>query len=578
MAGGKETPRQKMIGMMYLVLTALLALNVSKAILDAFVAIEKNIQLANVNEWGRGNEKKDELKEKSEDKSSPDAQKKAIKLLQVVAEIDKMTAKQIEFLDNLKIDILKECGENYQGKGEEAIIVEPYKNSPDNNMWIKPAVMDLHHVDGKDKYDEPMLVMGIADDIKEPKGKGKELWDTYMKYRKDLTELIAKSSTTSDKPTSFKDPNITKYKDYKDLDAQLMKAMKNVHPDDVDALKKIYVSLTKQEREDMKEEGLTAVHWVGRTFDHSPSVAAIASLSSMQKEILTARADAVALIRLRVGGGEYSFNKIMPLAYGPDIANNGDDIQLEVLMAAYDSDKQPIVKPNQGTVSEVKDGKGYVKLKASGASNMELTGTITILNKSGVSKTLPYTKTIKIMKPEGTVSLPELQVLYKGYPNKVVGLASGYPETKLSGSGVSLTKSGAYYTAMPTGGKTATISVSGYNEMTKKTANLGTFTFEVRPLPKPQCYWGENSGGRASNKSIRVLKAQYDASIPLKVNFSVTGWFLMVGGREYTGSGASLTEDAMKALRLAKSGAKASFTVAYRGGGSSNNCTAIYDL
>ena len=36
MAGAKETPRQKMIGMMYLVLTALLALNVSADILDAF--------------------------------------------------------------------------------------------------------------------------------------------------------------------------------------------------------------------------------------------------------------------------------------------------------------------------------------------------------------------------------------------------------------------------------------------------------------------------------------------------------------------------------------------------------------
>jgi hypothetical protein len=36
MAGGKETPRQKMIGMMYLVLTALLALNVSSAILLKF--------------------------------------------------------------------------------------------------------------------------------------------------------------------------------------------------------------------------------------------------------------------------------------------------------------------------------------------------------------------------------------------------------------------------------------------------------------------------------------------------------------------------------------------------------------
>ena len=54
MAGGKETPRQKMIGMMYLVLTALLALNVSKSILDAFVNIEENIQVGNITEYDRG--------------------------------------------------------------------------------------------------------------------------------------------------------------------------------------------------------------------------------------------------------------------------------------------------------------------------------------------------------------------------------------------------------------------------------------------------------------------------------------------------------------------------------------------
>ena len=56
MAGGKETPRQKMIGMMYLVLTALLALNVSKTILDAFVAIEENTQKSNSMQVDRGSE------------------------------------------------------------------------------------------------------------------------------------------------------------------------------------------------------------------------------------------------------------------------------------------------------------------------------------------------------------------------------------------------------------------------------------------------------------------------------------------------------------------------------------------
>ena len=49
MAGGKETPRQKMIGMMYLVLTALLALNVSKDILNAFVIVEESMVTTNEN-------------------------------------------------------------------------------------------------------------------------------------------------------------------------------------------------------------------------------------------------------------------------------------------------------------------------------------------------------------------------------------------------------------------------------------------------------------------------------------------------------------------------------------------------
>jgi len=49
MSGGKETPRQKMIGMMYLVLTALLALNVSKEILDAFVIVNEGLEKTNAN-------------------------------------------------------------------------------------------------------------------------------------------------------------------------------------------------------------------------------------------------------------------------------------------------------------------------------------------------------------------------------------------------------------------------------------------------------------------------------------------------------------------------------------------------
>jgi len=43
MAHERLSPRQKMIGMMYLILTAMLALNVSKEAVDAFKKVDKSL-------------------------------------------------------------------------------------------------------------------------------------------------------------------------------------------------------------------------------------------------------------------------------------------------------------------------------------------------------------------------------------------------------------------------------------------------------------------------------------------------------------------------------------------------------
>ena len=48
MSAAKDTPRQKMISMMYLVLTALLALNVSREVLDAFVVVNESVERSNL--------------------------------------------------------------------------------------------------------------------------------------------------------------------------------------------------------------------------------------------------------------------------------------------------------------------------------------------------------------------------------------------------------------------------------------------------------------------------------------------------------------------------------------------------
>src|SRR5690606_36594188 len=111
MAGGKETPRQKMIGMMYLVLTALLALNVSKQILDAFVAIEENIQKANVAQFERGEgfikDVSSELNTTPKNAENDLKRKKLQKILKQMDDVNKISDKLLKSIDEIKLEILE---------------------------------------------------------------------------------------------------------------------------------------------------------------------------------------------------------------------------------------------------------------------------------------------------------------------------------------------------------------------------------------------------------------------------------------------------------------------------------------
>lgn len=558
MAGGKETPRQKMIGMMYLVLTALLALNVSKSILDAFVAIEENIQKANIAQLERGSGFKKDVDEEfnTTPKNAENAAKreKLQKILAQMVEVNKLSDKILKSIDVIKLDILEKSGENIKDfkKDDEYTI-----------MWeqaaeCKPIRMNLMAVQAKDQYDVPMHEI-IGDDIKNPTASGKQLWADFNKYRADLVKTVG-SYKDGGKTYSIEPAAINTYK----TNADLVKAVKQMvekanvnHRDDDQALMDIYMGLTKPER--LKVHDQEGVHWIGATFDHAPLVAALASLSSMQQDILAARALALAHLKSKVSTGEYSFNKIVGLAYGPSIANTGDEVELKVMMAAFDSDNQPTVT-GPGEIS-VANGQGTLKTKVAGGAEMVLNGTVSIKNKSGVTKTEKWTHTIKIMKPQGTVSLPELNVLYRGYDNKVEGVASGYDQTILNGTGVSLSKSGTGYIGRVSGsGREATISISGKNSVTNKTVNLGAFKFRVMNLPNPSLFFGASEEGTKASKAETRLFARYSDS-PLNAAFTVLEWELNVAGapRPAKGTGNTLSGEAVNLLKQAKPGSQISF-------------------
>lgn len=553
MAGGKETPRQKMIGMMYLVLTALLALNVSKSILDAFVNIEENIQVGNITEHMRGNAQIAAVLEKANEKDSTGqiASPRAGVVYNAMEKIDKLTAEKIQFIDKIKLMVFQAIAEDLDPKAEKPICIlekgqvlnfsdtkNPRLTKSDD--FVKPIRMNLHNVQKKDAYDEQMLLMGINESIEQPNkaADGFKVWDQMLDFRAKLPGLLVDAvneisklddSTGKGKGIVFKDPKIVAFKDIIDLGKKMDGAVSSVKdPGLAYEIKKIYSGLTKNEKIPDPNGETGPLHWIGMTFDHAPAVAAIAALSGLQSEVLTARADALAYLASLVGGGSYSFNAVEGRAFAPPSAAAGAKIKMDVMMVAYDTEKQPIVVPDQGVVLETRDGKAIVEFTAPSGGEMELTGSVAIKDKNGQIKMAKYSTKLQVVTKAGSISLPEVSVLYTDWPNKVAWSAAGVVSSDISCSGCSSATSATWTTAgtqykgkkiqVAPGRNSVTLSLSG-KDADGNSISFGAFKYNVKGFPNPVVLTPSLSKDRGG-----FLNVGLPPSSPLQgVNYTVLG-------------------------------------------------------
>ena len=532
MAGGKETPRQKMIGMMYLVLTALLALNVSKSVLDAFVAIEENIQRGNITQFERGDAARKDLVQEMNTTLDDEAGKaKKIKIkqyLDLITKIDKETGSMIKFIDDIKLKILEKSGENVKDFGDKKL---------DKIIWIKynskkpllPIRMNLDAVQAKDQFDVPMHEI-IGSDIKklEADKDGIKLWKKFNAYRKFIVETTGTYKEGDNAKWNVKVKDINTFKDNSDLTSQINKMFNapgnKVNKEDLAALSSIYEELTKKELNDHHEQ--KDIHWISKTFDHSPLVAAIASLSSLENDILAARVKAVNLLKSKVTTGEYSFNKIQELVSGPGVATAGEPIELKVTMAAYDSDNNPVVTGPGSIV--VENGIGTVKTNAANNGEMNLSGTVTIFNKAGVPKQRPWSWKVQIVQPNGSIALPELSILYTDWDNKVVPVVAGVVSSDIALSAGTKsqqtwsdqfgTSYKGYFVRVPRGTKEVYITLTG-KDKDGKSKPFGRFRYKVKPFPPAQVI-----GTTISKSTGGIANVGFNQDSPFSgVTFNVIG-------------------------------------------------------
>lgn len=130
MAGGKETPRQKMIGMMYLVLTALLALQVSSEIINKFDLINKSLEGA-FSDARAANDLRIAGIQKA---VTEDPSQKNKNLLSKAESVKAKTAEMIAYIEGVKQEMVKAA----DGIKEDGTYANPSAETQMESLMVGP--------------------------------------------------------------------------------------------------------------------------------------------------------------------------------------------------------------------------------------------------------------------------------------------------------------------------------------------------------------------------------------------------------------------------------------------------------
>ena len=561
MAGGKETPRQKMIGMMYLVLTALLALNVSKQILDAFIAIELNISNGAITQKENGDRIVTDMTLAQAKPETDAVQKQNIKIfLGVIKKIDKEAGKAIETIDNIKMELLTALNEETEeGKkdGDDAkiLVIKKY----DKSDILTPGKYDLNAIKVKDNFDVTMEVLvgaSIHKDIKSYKPAGKKLWDALNTYRKRLIEITGTYKIDDQSYFVKLNKDLNDYENDSTLNVQVNKlltnkALCNINERDLNDLSSIYQELTKKAidlYEGAEGDSPKPIHWIGRTFNQSPIVAAFASLSSLQSEILNARTKAIVLSKRKVDVSPFAFDEIKAVVTPSGLNfNPGESFTTTVSLAAYQASGQLQIQQNGGgTVVKNENGEITINMTAPASGQKIISGKVGAMNAQGKMEWRAYSTKIAVAEgssASGSFENAEMNVLYVGYANKIIPTVSGVDDYSLS-SGTPTTIDGKKaYIIKPTSKGPMTLTLTG-----KKGKKSFTFTktYKCKDFPKPVLV--QNS----ISKSGQTLTAQSSQESLVPAQFSITRVILLDGLENPVINGSSISKAYLTKLRVGK--------------------------
>jgi gliding motility-associated protein GldM len=465
MAGGKETPRQKMIGMMYLVLTALLALQVSNAVLEKFAIIESTLTELISDQ----NVQNAQLLKTIIDEAGKSPNAKVVHAKDNAQKVRELTQTTLNSIDKLKQKFLEISGSD---KIDEKII---------NDHSSKVAATMMSKPEGKDF---------------------ENLLNDYVAKLRTLSGLTEKEF-----PTLAKAP-----KDH---------------------------ALFKEDADHANKDFLTF------TFENTPVIAALASVTQIQTEILEYETKALDKLRMDAGIGKVSFDNMVPMVRPvSSVVAAGATYEADMFITASSSSFTPEMYKD-GVKLELFDSPegvkmGKVKFVASGGG-YDANGLAKKTFKADIK--MPdtmLTRTIEyfVAQPVIKVTTGNAPTLYMNCGNtvniEVPTLGPSYnPSFNAQGAEVRKGEKPGRVTIIPSQRK-VTIGVS----------NAGTFignqAFDAKNIPEPRfvAYVGSTAvdlrqGIKANQiKSLRIVvepDENFKEEVPKDARYSIKNMEIAMG-------------------------------------------------
>jgi gliding motility-associated protein GldM len=497
-----------MIGMMYLVLTALLALNVSKQILDAFIVVNESMEVTNSN----FSKKLDNTYSKFEKQYQSNPAKvgpywnKAVKARELSANLE-------HFVDSLKFMVIM--------KTEGLDSYDSAKNLP------------LNKAERVDNYNEPTnYFMGTSEDGST--GQARVLKTRIEQYKKQMLDLVDPKMRNTIKmgletKGDYQDANKAKqnweqHNFYHTILAAtvtiLNKIKAEVYNAEFDVVNHLYSAISA---EDYKFDVIKA--------KVIPESRFVFSGESYNAEIIVAAYETKGKI---TGKWVPGTNELTPAMEGGARTIEGPD----------------------GVVA--------LSIPAGGVGLQKFAGFLQVVDPSGQVKKYPFNEEFVVAKRAVSISPTQMLVFYKGVPNPLkVVVPGGGSDTKVEISYGTVTKTDSNYVvnipASLTGGPLrAVVTVSAtYGE---KRVTLGSESFRLKSIPEPDLSIANvktvnvNRNVLIGNPTIYALRPP---GFDLPATFSVQSYTFVTTSSEgqsivLQGTGRTLSQDMVNQIKKAR--------------------------